>query len=627
MAKFITSHVMIKKGLLTIFLLLSLSGFSKGLLDIVISVDIKDTPIKKILEVIEKKANVSFTYDPGIIDDKKVISVTIHEKTIREGLVMILGENIRFKEVGRHIVLLKVESKEVIKERKKEVQEYIFVGEVTDALTGKPIEGASVYDMEDRYATITDRFGFYALTVPATYELRGFYIKKKGYKGKAIILKGDPNEKALNDVALEPEAEDITLISSTNVEKLDPNINDKAISGALVSKETQVHGENLVEIDETRWAQISLVPSVSIGSNLSTNALINNHFSFNVLGGFSKGVRGCEIGGLFNINKEHMYGAQIGGIANLVGGDIVGVQVGGISNLLQGNATGLQIGGITTIMKKDLLGAQISGVASVVRGGFTGLQLSGVGNFAWRKSRGAQISGVFNLVRDSLVGGQISGVSNFSNGGVNFLQIAGVSNFAGKNNGLQIAGIQNFSKENNGLQIGLINSSIKGNGVSIGLFNWVKEGYHKTEVAANEIFPVNLTLKTGTQRLYNVYNFGVRFGSRRAYAFGLGFGTYFNLTDNEKLKLSIDLTDQVVFENDFQSFEFAQLIKLSTTFDWQIAKWVSMFAGPSFNINLVQFQDNDGQYSTDISFLPIADNSYSWGRSLMWVGGQIGFRF
>ncbi|UKN01078.1 STN domain-containing protein [Paracrocinitomix mangrovi] len=620
---------MIKKLFLILFFFLvgfrSIAG--GGLLDIVVNIDIKNQTVKSILITIEEKTAVSFTYSPDMIDVQKVVSLSIQNKTIRQGLQMIFGDGVRFKEVGNHIILLKNETKEDIKALLKEDLDYIFIGVITDKSTGKPIKEASIYEIEDRNATLSDDLGFYSLTVPATHEVVSLYIKKKGYREKVIVLKGDGKEKLLNDIALDPIMADVSLMTGKSVSRVPQNINDRAISGQLVSDETYLHGENLDEIDETRWAQVSLVPSVSIGSNLSTNALINNHFSLNVLGGYSKGVKGVEIGGLFNLNKENVTGLQIGGIANLVGGDVTGFQVGGLANLLQGNATGAQIAGISTIMKRDLKGLQLAGVSAIVRGGFEGAQISGVSNITWKSSRGAQISGVFNMVKDSLYGGQISGVSNFSNGGVNFLQIAGVSNFAHKNYGLQIASIQNFTRENNGLQIGLFNSSIRGKGVAIGLFNFVKEGYHKTEISANEIFPINVIFKTGTQRLYNTYNFGARFGNKRAYAMGLGFGSYFNLTKNEKLKLSLDLSGQLVFENDFKAVEFAQLYKVSTTIDYQLAKWVTVFAGPSFNLNMQQFADVDGAYSTDISFMPIADNSYSWGRSIYWIGGQVGFRF
>lgn len=618
---------MIKKGSLLIWLIL-ISGLALGkggLLDRKISIDIKSTPVRSILLLIEEKGKVKFSYNPDYVEEDRLVSLSIKDKTIRYGLSLIFDRSIRFKEVGKHIILLKEEEPEIAKACRKERIEYVFEGFIFDKRTGDPIVGASVYEVDGHYATLSDNAGEYRLVVPGNCSLLSIYFKKKGYKAEVIVVEGDENGVLITDVDLEPIAEDITKIDGQKVERIEVPIEQKGISTVLLSNETIQHGENLEGIEDTRWAQVSLVPKISIGSNLSTNALIYNHFSLNVLAGYSKGIRGVEIGSIVNLTKENIIGAQVGGIANLVGGDILGAQVGGISNLVQGNVRGAQVAGVSNIMKRDLIGVQVSGVASVVRGGFTGVQLSGVGNITWKKSTGAQISGVYNMVRDSLVGGQIAGVANTSNGGVNFLQIASISNFAHKNNGLQVSAIQNFSRENNGLQIGLVNSSIRGNGVAIGLFNFVKEGYHKTEVSANEIFPINLVFKTGTQRFYNTYNFGFRPGFNKAYALGLGFGSYVNLS--ERFMLSMDLTGQMVFENDFNEFKFAQLYKFSPTIDFKLAKWVTVFAGPSINVNVQAFPGDNGLYSTNISFNPFYERVTSQDLTLAWVGGQIGFRF
>src|SRR5690606_16906369 len=138
---------------------------------------------------------------------------------------------------------------------------------------------------------------------------------------EVLVVSGNESEVVVINVALEPINDDVSPVEYTEIRKLESSIEDRVISGALVSDATFIHGENLTEIDETRWAQISLVPSVSIGSNLSTNALINNHFSLNVLAGYSKGVRGVEIGSIANFVKEDVVGAQIGGVVNLNGGD------------------------------------------------------------------------------------------------------------------------------------------------------------------------------------------------------------------------------------------------------------------------------------------------------------------
>ena len=615
---------MIKKGILIIGLMLIIAPFSfgkGGVLDMVISVDIKSTPVKVILTTIEKKAQVSFTYNPGLIDENRLVSLSIKEKTIRYGLSLIFDETVRFKEVGSHIILLKNEDRC----RKRSGVEFTFSGKIVDSESGKPINNASIYEVDDHYATVSDQNGHYTLSLPASQGERSLYFKKVGYRPEVTVVSGKDEEVVTVNVQLHPVPEDIRPIETTGIRKLDLSFEELALSGALVSKETVIHGENLPEVDETRWAQISLVPAVSFGSNLSTNALINNHFSFNILAGYSKGVRGSEIGSIANLVKENVIGAEICGITNMVGGNVLGAQVAGISNMVQGNVTGAQVAGISNIMKRDLTGVQVSGISSIVRGGFNGGQFSGIANIAFENSVGAQVSGIYNQVKDSLIGGQISGIANFSNGGINFLQVSGISNFADVNRGLQVSGIQNFSRKNNGLQIGLINSSIEGKGVAIGLFNFVKKGYHKTEISANEIFPVNLSFKTGTQRLYNIYTLGARFGTVNAYALGTGFGSYFSLS--KRFQLSLDLTEQLVFENDFEKFEFDQLFKLSTTLDIRLAKWVSFFIGPSANVNFIQFKDSEGLYSTNISFLPLSDHSTTVGRTIFWIGGQAGFRF
>ncbi|MEZ4921716.1 MAG: hypothetical protein R2780_00960 [Crocinitomicaceae bacterium] len=618
---------MIRNWFLIIFLIL-ISSYSQGkesLLDRKITIDIKSTPVKVILKAIEDKGKVKFSYNPDFVDEERIVSLSIKDQTIRYGLSLIFDRSIRFKEVGKHIVLLKEEDREIAKACRKERTEYVFSGFIFDKRTGDPIAGASVYEVDGHYATLSDNAGEYKLVVPGNCSLISIYFKKKGYKAEVIVVEGNENGTLITDIDLEPIEEDISKIENQKMERIEVPIEQKGISTVLISEETIQHSENLEDVEDIRLAQISLIPRVSIGSNLSTNALIYNRLSLNVLAGYSKGVKGAEVGSILNLTRENVIGAQVGGIANLVGGDVIGAQVGGISNLVQGNVTGVQVAGVSTIMKRDLKGVQVSGVASIVRGGFTGLQLSGVGNITWKKSTGAQISGVYNMVKDSLIGGQISGVANMSNGGVNFIQVAGISNFAHKNNGLQVSAIQNFSRENHGLQIGLVNSSIRGNGVAIGLFNFVKEGYHKTEVSANEIFALNLVFKTGTQRFYNTYNFGVRPGFHKAYGLGMGFGSYLNM--GEKFMLSMDVTGQMVFENEFKAFKFAQLYKFSPTIDFKLAKWVTVFAGPSINVSIQAFQSDNGFYDTNIAFNPFYKKVTSQDLTQAWVGGQIGFRF
>lgn len=597
----------------------------ESLLNKVISIEIKATAVKTILKAIEDKAQVKFSYNPDLIDENKIVDLVIKDKTIRDGLSMIFDGTVRFKEVGNHIVLLQNESKEQIKERRKEKGDFIFQGLITDKRTGKTIQGASVYDVDARYAAVSLANGRYKLEIPKEESVRSLYFKKKGYEAKVIVIKADSKTDWVNNISLVPIETDVNKIGISAIEKVEVPIEERALSGALVSEDTYIHSENLEEIDEVRFAQISLVPSVSIGSNLSTNGLITNNVSLNVLAGYSNGVDGVEVGGLLNLTKGNVSGVQVGGIANLVGGEVQGVQAAGIANLIQGNFGGTQISGISGIVKGDFVGFQGSGISSIVRGGYKGIQLSGISNIAFKDSYGFQFAGISNTVFDTLIGGQVSGIANFAMAGSNYLQLSGITNIAEQNYGLQATGILNRAKHNGGLQIGLVNLSKTSTGIAIGLFNYVRKGYHKTEVSANEIFPVNLTFKTGVQRLYNTYHLGVKFGPNRAYAAGLGFGTFFRL--NNKMTISLDLSADMAYEPELNVNGFSQLYKLSTTFDYQIAKWVTVFGGPSFNVNVMQFQDDAGQYNSNLSFNPFYNEQFTNAGVQCWMGGQIGFRF
>ncbi|MCG8574489.1 MAG: hypothetical protein MI810_06340 [Flavobacteriales bacterium] len=634
-----------KRLIVLVFLLVPLGLQARtGILDKIISVEIKNTPIRLILQKIETVGQVRFSYNPQLVEEDKIVSLSMKSRTIRYGLSLIFDETIRFKEVGNHIVLLENESPELIRERKKLKLNYIFKGKITDKRSGKSISNASIYEVDSRHTSISSATGEYELLIPKTTQVKSLYFGKKGYHDTVIVVKATETESVQIDIALVPIEKDISKIDPSEIKPISNQpIEERIFSGIMISDETYHHSENLSELDETRWAQISLVPSVSIGSDLSTKGLITNHFSLNVLAGYSNGVYGVEVGGILNINKGNVWGAQVGGISNMVGGnvtgfqgagivnlvkgDFYGAQVGGIANLIQGNYRGVQVGGISSIVKRDFIGVQVGGITAISRGGFYGIQLGGISSVTFEKFIGFQIGGIHNIARDSFYGGQIAGISNHSGGTQNFLQIAGISNYSKGNMGLQLGGIVNYTQENKGLQIGLVNISRRGNGVALGLFNFVREGYHKTEIFTDELFHLNLAVKTGSQRFYNIYTAGMRFGlgqQNNMYTVGMGFGTYFNLS--EKLMTSLDFTGKIAVENNFSSLNFASLYQFSPTLDFKAAKWITLFAGPSVNVNVMQFQDAEGNYSSDAVWNPIYTESFTGGSLQLWLGGKLGVR-
>jgi len=612
----------IKFILLISILYFNFTGLSKsGILDYTITLSVKSTPIKTILKKIEDVGHVQFSYNPNIIDENKLVSLNIKQKSIRFGLSLIFDKSIRFKEVGQHIVLLKNELKKDIRARKQVQEFYVFTGKITDRLTDKPIEGASIYDVDSRHAVLTNKNGYYKLTVPVEEQTRSLYFSKKGYKKVVIVVDASKTLNLKNNISLFPEQVDIEKIVRNEPVKVPQTFQEKAVSGIMISPETYQHSENLEDIEETRLFQVSVVPSLGIGSNLSTNGLIVNKFSLNIIGGYAKGVDGFELGGIFNVDKENVNGIQIAGVTNLIGGNVNGLQIAGVTNIVQGNVNGFQVSGVVSVTKQNLDGFQISGISSIIRGGFNGFQVGGVTNIVYENSTGFQLAGIYNEVKDTLIGSQIAGVTNRAVLGNTTVQIAGISNVNNINSGVQISVILNRTKINNGFQMGLINLSKQSNGIALGLINFVKEGYHKTEISTNELTHLNITFKSGVKRLYNTYSYGIRFDKKPLHSIGLGLGSYFTMS--ERINLNTDLSLHLLLKD---KKNYSYLFKLSPTFDYKLTNWITVFGGPSVNMNITYLSKAvDGIIKPNT---PIFNSYDSAGSNITtWFGGNIGFRF
>ena len=391
-------------------------------LDRKISLSVQSTTVKALLKKIADLANTQFSYNPEVVDENKKIDLELKNETVEKGLLKIFGNSVRCKEVGNHIVLLKSEDKRAVHDRKKAKEMVTITGLVFDRSSGKPLEGASIYEVDSRYSAISSSSGDYKIVLPKSFESRSLYLKKVGYNAEIIVIEAKTSAQAIPKIYLEPMGEIGTLPTRS--------LEDRLLSGRTISEDVYVHGVNLDELNDTRLFQISLVPSLGIGSNLSTNGLITNKYSFNVLGGYSNGVDVFEFGGILNTVKGDVKGGQIAGITNLVGGNIRAIQVGGIGNVIGGDAESIQFAGISNLVRGDFRGVQVSGIAGINDSTF----------------RGAQLGGICSVTTGEFVGGQFSGISSFANSGFVGVQAGGISSFArGDSKGVQLAGIYNHT--------------------------------------------------------------------------------------------------------------------------------------------------------------------------------------
>jgi TonB-dependent SusC/RagA subfamily outer membrane receptor len=127
----------------------------------VISLKMKEVPIKEILKAIEKQTSFSFVYNSKLIDVEQRVTITISEKNINNILkVLFTGTDIDYEIIDKQILL----SKRSI--NKKNSHQKIVRGKVIDD-QGDPLPGVNiVVKGEPNIGTVTDIDGNYTITVP-----------------------------------------------------------------------------------------------------------------------------------------------------------------------------------------------------------------------------------------------------------------------------------------------------------------------------------------------------------------------------------------------------------------------------------------------------------------------------
>ncbi|MBA4058692.1 MAG: hypothetical protein C0490_28505, partial [Marivirga sp.] len=343
----------------------------------------------------------------------------------------------------------------------------------------------------------------------------------------------------------------------------------------------------------------SFLPFIGTNHKLSGNVI--NDYSFNIFGGYSRGIRKFEVGGLFNLVREDVEGTQLAGLFNAVGGETSGFQLAGLANLNLDTVRGAQFAGLINLnwnstekfsgaglinfTHQGSRGVHLAGLANITLGEQDGAHLAGLFNFSTKASGPAQVSGLFNFAGGSVKGVQASGLLNFAGNDVRGAQVAGLLNVAShKITGAQVSGLFNYATKVKGAQIGVINIADSIKGVPFGFFSFVLKGYHQIEVSADEIFYTNLAFRTGVRQFYNIFTVGAKPSSFKQdetfWSFGYGIGTAPRLT--RWLSLNIDLTaNQLLSGNKID--EVNMLNKVYVGAEFRPAKKIAFIVGVTLN--------------------------------------------
>ncbi len=545
--------------LLLWFMLLSFcfeSVAQKTILDQPITIKIENEKLEEALKMIAAKADFSFSYNPTQFDIGQTVNINVQNKPIRLVLDDIFRGTASYKEKQGYVILQKIEQNKTV----------IVNGYIYDQLTGEKITQASVFERRTLISAISNSYGYYRIKLPVAMASAKLEVRKEQYTNKTIAI----NDRTTIDIILQPieaprsVSKAISLIKpssqldtinkSTKItipEKLEiapsqkdtikqtklqiPAISRRSFVDVLTSARQQIVIGNIRDT-LYRPFQVSLLPF--IGTNLELSGNVINNLSVNVIGGYALGINGFEVGNVFNVVRRDVSGFQAAGVFNLVGRDVSGVQLAGTFNVAGQNVSGWQAAGTVNVVGQDVAGLQTAVVNVVGR------------NF----SRGLQVAGVVNVVLNTV-------------------------------SGTQMAGILNYARvHKKGLQLGLFNYADSSGGVPLGLVSYVrKNGYRRLEFSTDELNYVNISLKTGVKRLYNIFTFGYSFleADKPYLSAGIGLGTAFELAKNWSVNTDAVANGPII--NEIQSNNFAQHYRLSLAVEKKLSPRIALFAGASAN--------------------------------------------
>jgi hypothetical protein len=615
-----------------------------------------------VFKTISSQTGVVFSYNPQQFNDKQTVTISVKNKPLRWVMTELLKNLPCTYTLKKKYIIIRCEAQKTPAKKST----YIISGYLVNAADSSKIINASVFIKTTRESALSDSFGFFQLTASKSVNPLHLSFAKEEFLDTTLQITETADTELW--VYLSPEIKKIKTVAtpllqdtiSTEIDSIpqqiagDSNVTEKP-TNKFWERQKKLNA-NIRNIRDTLFSKvsISLVPSISTNKLLSFNTV--NKFSFNILIGKSREVNGFELGGLINYDYGNVKYAQVAGLANVVGGDAKYVQTAGLFNSVLGNVEGAQFGGlyntvglhtrgvqfgglfnhsrtvygtqfggIYNAVTDTIYGAQFGGIFNYAKNGINGAQFGGVFNQS-KMVKGLQVAGVYNATTDTVLGAQIAGVFNAANY-ITGVQIAGAINVANKLQGTQIAGLLNYAKVMKGVQIAPFNFADSCTGLPIGVFTYIKTGYHKIEVAFDELQITTLGFRSGVDALHNVFFAGINnFNDQKLWTYGYGLGSYLKFTT--KKGLLFDASAQQLQNINTTKIKLNLLNRFSISYTYLFAKKFNVAIGPSINFLI---QDN-----TDIAFSkafnPIAPHFFAdatAGNTQLraWLGAKVSLKF
>lgn len=484
---------------------------AQPILDRPITLHKKTIPLSQALDSIATKGHFQFSYNSSILPEDSLVKLSLDNQPLRTALDSLLGKGYAYSEQGDYLIILRGSPQTTTTDRLYELSGYL-----KDQTTTKPIANATVYVKEQLLSVLTDARGHFKLKLRVRSPYPVLTVSKEWYADTDIVVHAGYDQ--VLQITLTPVTGTILdpVYISSPVERT-------WLGRRMLSARQRIQSLNLSHFFTSSPSQVSLVPWVGTHGRLGSQ--VTNTYSLNLIGGYSAGVRGVEVGGVFNIDKKDVHNVQLAGAMNLVGGNTRGFQGAGVINYVLGSSSGLQL----------------AGYANHTSGQVHGVQLATYSNVCKDTMRGVQLSAFINKAR----------------------YMAGV-------------------------QIGLINFADTSKGLSIGLLSFVKHGgAHQLALSASPVTGVTAEYRMGSRKLNSIFLLGYNpWSIQRPLFYGYGMGKAFPLGKAWGLYAEISEQEALGTTNKFAFLGTVE--KVSPLLTYRISKTVKVFAGPTLSFYTLQ---------------------------------------
>ena len=481
--------------------------------------NIGQVTIGDLLKKITVRSDFNFAYNNKAIPADSTVVISGYHGTLYNFLGRLFGDDYEFKEVPGYVILRHAPNKLILTAELDSTQpgELLVKGHVSDALF-KIVANVSVVEKDLLIAQLTDEQGNFSFKINNPNISLFLTASKDNYRDTSIHL--------LQGVSV------IGIIAKKRRYKYDPDESKKraklehGFSRFFITSKQKIQDLNLGGLFAYSPYQVSLTPGLS--SHGIYNSQVINHLSLNLIGGYTAGIQGTELGGVFNIDRNNVGFLQVAGVFNVVGGNMKGIQLAGIYNQDLNKASGIQAAGLYNRANYVI----------------SGMQLSLIGNVA-DTSHGLQLTGL-----------------------INYSKIAGS----------QFSGLLNIAKKVHGFQFGPVNIADSSD-YPIGFVNFIKNGQKSLAISYDDSRFMHLDFRSGGKVLYGLLGTGFNTTSGPyKYALDLGFGAH--LINYKHFALDGELVSQAttdLVKNTYQIYSLKALpaIRLNRHFN--------VFTAPSFN--------------------------------------------